>query len=408
MKPNSVLVGSALALWATILSLGAGEGESKDDRPARDITVAFQYSGIQIEPEDTLSTDLLVRNRGRSDETVLLEITEQPKDWEVQLKKYSTIVSGVFVAAGQEQTLSLSAKPKAEKGQEAKESKKLPPGTYRFAVSARTANAPPLVQQTAVTVTVLAKEKATERVTIETTYPELRGPADDKFVFSLDVRNDTDQDAVFNFKATAPPGWETSFKPAYEQKQIVSLQINANSSRTVEFQVNPPYNAQAGEYNFRVEAQAPRGKAEKDLKVVITGTYALKAGTPSGLLSLVTEKGRKATVSLLVQNKGSAPQSEISFLAFKPENWEVKFEPEKIKNLEPGGFKQVEMTITPAAQALVGDYSVSVEAQGEKANSNVEFRITIKAATTWGWIGVGIIVLVILGLAVAFKTLGRR
>ena len=33
---------------------------------------------------------------------------------------------------------------------------------------------------------------------------------------------------------TTPTGWETSFKPAYESKQISSLQINANSSKTVE------------------------------------------------------------------------------------------------------------------------------------------------------------------------------
>ena len=113
-------------------------------------------------------------------------------------------------------------------------------------------------------------------------------------------------------------------------------------------------------------------------------------------------------MSIVVQNTGSAPQSEINFQAFKPENWEVKFEPEKIKGLEPGAFKQVEMTLTPAAQALVGDYSVNAQVQGEKASRDVEFRITIKAATTWGWVGVGIIVVVIGGLAVAFKTLGRR
>lgn len=397
-----LLAGLCLAGWP----LRAAEGEAKEDRPARAITVAFQYPGITLDPDDSLSADLLVRNRGRSDETVLLDIVEQPADWEAQIKRYGTTVQGVFVAGGQDQTLTLSAKPKSE--ERSKETRKLPPGTYRFVVQARTEATPPLEQQTALTVTVQARAKGEEKVSIETSYPELRGPADDRFVFSLDIRNDTDQDAVFNFKATAPPGWETSFKPAYEQKQIVSLQINANSSRSVEFQVNPPYNAQAGEYDFHVEVQSPKARAGKDLKVVITGTYALKVGTPSGLLSLVTEKGRKANVSLLVQNRGSAAQSEISFEAFKPENWEVKFEPEKIKNLEPGAFKQVEMTITPADQALVGDYSVSVEVQGEKAHSNVEFRVTIKAATTWGWIGVGIIVLVILGLAVAFKTLGRR
>jgi uncharacterized membrane protein len=405
MKRQNWITGLAVVVLCAALAVRAAEGDARDDRPSRGLTAAFQYSGITIEAEESVSVDLLVRNRGRNDETVLLEVIEQPKDWEVQLKKFSAIISGVFVAAGQEQTLTLSAKPKGP--DTSQESRKLPPGIYRFAIKARTEDGA-LMQTSGVSVTVREKEKGKERVSIDTTYPELRGPSDDKFVFSLDVRNDTEQDAIFNFKAAGPAGWETSFKPAYEQKQIASLQINANSSKTIELQVTPPYNAKAGDYEFRVEASSPKGKAEKDLKVVITGTYSIKAGTPTGLLSLVAEKGKKATASLIVQNKGSAPQSEISLQAFKPENWEVKFEPEKIKGLEPGAFKQVEMTITPGAQALVGDYSVSIQVQGEKASHDIEFRVTIKAATTWGWIGVAIIVMVIICLAIAFKTLGRR
>jgi len=118
--------------------------------------------------------------------------------------------------------------------------------------------------------------------------------------------------------------------------------------------------------------------------------------------------GRVASVTLLVQNKGSAAQREVKFSALKPENWKVEFKPEKIENLEPGALKQVEMTMTPAEQALIGDYSVSVQVEGEKANDNVEFRVTIRAASKWGWIGVGIIVLVVVGLTVMFRILGRR
>lgn len=396
------------ALAALPLALVARAAESDAERPARGLTAAFQYPGVTLEPEDSLSVDLLVRNRGRRDETVLLEITEQPPGWDVQLKKFSAVVSGVFVAAGAEQTLSLTGKPRPpEDAGRPPAATRLPSGAHRFTVKARTPDGA-LADTTQLTVTVREKPRGRERISMETTIPELRGPSDDKFVFSLEVRNDTEQDAVFHFKGIAPPGWETSFKPAYEQKQIASLQINANSSKTVEMQVTPPYNAKAGEYEFRAEASSPKGRVERDLKVIITGTYGLKAGTPSGLLSLVTEKGRKATVSIVVQNRGSAPQGEVSLQAFKPENWEVKFEPEKIKNLEAGAFKQVEMSLTPGPQALVGDYSVNVQAQGEKASSDVEFRITIKADTTWGWVGVGLIVLVIAGLAAVFKVLGRR
>jgi uncharacterized membrane protein len=395
------LVGLIMAGGAGLWTVAAAEKESAADLPERRITAALQYPGVTLGPDDSFSVDLLIKNRGRSDETVLVEVAEKPKDWTVEIKRYGTLVSGVFVASKEDQTLTLSGKPAD------KEIKKLPPGTYRFAIKARTADNA-LTQTSAVTVTVVSAEKAAERVSIDTSYPTLRGPSGDKFQFSLDVKNDTGQDAVFNFRATAPRGWETSFKPAYESKQISSLQISAGSSKTVEMEVTPPHNAQAGEYDFKVEASTSKAKAEKDLKVVLTGTYGLKVGTPSGLLSLVTERSRKATVTLLVQNKGSAAQPEVKFSALKPENWKVEFKPEKLQNLEPGAIGQTEISITPAEQALVGDYSVSVEVEGEKANEDVEFRVTIKAASTWGWIGVGIIVLVIVGLAVIFRVLGRR
>ncbi|MCX7887200.1 MAG: NEW3 domain-containing protein [Verrucomicrobiae bacterium] len=401
MKKLLLRIGVVCLAIAAFSSVVAAEKDPASDLPERKIIVAFQYPGITLEPDDSLNVDLLVKNRGRSDETVLLELVEKPKDWNVDIKRYGTVVSGVFVASKEDQTLTVSGRPAD------KEVKRLPAGTYRFAVRAKTADGA-LTQTTALTVTVSSGEKGSERISIDTSYPTLRGPSGDKFQFSLDVRNDTGQDAVFNFRGTAPPGWETSFKPAYESKQISSLQINSGSSKTVEFEVTPPYNAQAGEYDFKVEVSSPKAKAEKELKVVLTGTYGLKVGTPTGLLSTVVERGQKAVLTLLVQNKGSAPQREVRFNAFKPENWKVEFKPEKLQNLEPGAVKQTEVTITPADQALVGDYSVAIQAEGEKANEDIEFRVTVKAAATWGWIGVGIIVVVIIGLGVVFRLLGRR
>lgn len=395
-----------LVLLSVGLACGAFGGsvvaaEAGNELPERRITAALQYPGITLSPEDSVNVDLLIKNRGRSDETVLVEVTEAPKDWEVQIKRYSTVVSGVFVASKEDQTLNLTAKPKD------KDVKKLPPGTHRFVIKAKTADGA-LEQTSGITVTVAGEQKASQRVTIDTSYPTLRGPSGDKFQFSLEVRNETDQDTVFNFRATAPPGWETSFKPAYESKQISSLQIQANQTKTIELEVTPPYNVQAGEYDFKVEVYSPKAKAEQELKVVLTGTYGLKAGTPNGLLSVVAERGQKANVTLLVQNKGSAAQREVKFSAFKPENWKVEFKPERIENLEPGAIKQVELTLTPGEQALIGDYSVSVQVEGEKANEEVEFRVTIRAASRWGWIGVGLIVLVVAGLTVMFRQLGRR
>ncbi|GAH40570.1 unnamed protein product, partial [marine sediment metagenome] len=113
-------------------------------------------------------------------------------------------------------------------------------------------------------------------------------------------------------------------------------------------------------------------------------------------------------ISIYVKNTGSATIHDIGFLSVKPENWKVEFKPEKIEVLEPGSLKQVEVSIVPAQEALVGDYAVGLNISGEKSSDDLEMRITVKASAAWGWIGIGIIVLVIVGLFGLFVSLGRR
>jgi len=370
------------------------------EKPARGLTAAMVYPGVVFGPEEKIKVDLLVKNTGRSDETVFFEIMEKPEGWDAQIKTYSNVVTGVFLSEDQERTLTFSAEPAGDK-------ERLPAGQYHFAVKARTADGV-LTRTAEVDVTVLEVQKAQGALKVNTSYPVLRGPSDSKFEFSLDVKNESEEDALVNLSAKAPEGWEVSFKPAYEEKQISSLQIKANESKTVGVEVTPPLRAEAGEYPFTVRVQTSKAKAEVDLQVVLTGTYKLKMGTLDGLLSLSAQPGKKANISLYVRNEGSAPQREISFLSFKPENWKVEFQPEKLQEVKAGEVKQVEVAITPAEEAIIGDYSVAVSAQGEKANNEAELRVTVKASSAWGWIGIAIILIVIIGLAVTFKKYGRR
>ena len=397
----------SLVLGFGVLAIGlqAAEQSKQTSKPKYAYTIAFQYPSVVLNPDDTVSIDLIVKNRGQEDLTVWFKITQEPTNWVAEIKRYGTIINGIFIASDETQTLTFSARPKDKK------LKRLPPGTYKFTIEAE-AQTPQgrLVKTTSTTVTVQKPEQAQQKIVLETSYPVLRGASDEQFEFSLDVRNDSDQDAVFNFQAEAPKGWEVSFKPAYESKQISSLQISSQSSRTVNVEVTPPYNVEPGEYTIKVRVECPKTKAqaEKDLKVIITGKYDLTISTPTGLLSYPAERGKEISIPLLVKNSGSAPQREISFTSFAPENWKVKFDPEKLEDLQPGDIKQVQVKITPAEKALIGDYSVAIQANGEKANDSVEFRITVKAPTIWGWVGVGLIALVIVGMAITFQKLGRR
>jgi uncharacterized membrane protein len=220
------------------------------------------------------------------------------------------------------------------------------------------------------------------------------------------VASKLERDAVFELFAQGPQGWEVNFKPAYEDKYISSLQLKPDASKTVAVVVNPPPGTPPGKYPVKVRVNSGDAKAEADLELDLMGTYALQAGTSNGLLSLNARQGKPANLSIYVKNTGSATNNGIKFLSFKPENWKVEFHPEKIDTLEPGELKQVEVSITPSGEALVGDYSVNVNVEGEKVSKPLEFRVTVNASSAWGWIG--IILSVVAGLAGMFHWVGRR
>jgi uncharacterized membrane protein len=379
---------------------GVEEGDDAADRPLRLVEMAVEYSGVEVPVEESVSMDVIFYNKGRSDEMVDVEVSGVAEGWTARIKTYRYTVMGVHVPSGEDKRVTFEAEP----GEGVK------PGVYNFTVKARTRDK---VFQMARAIMVRVKEKVEGKqesrgVKLTTSYPVLRGPSDAKFEFSLEVDSKLTEDAVFDLYAKGPEGWEVNFKPAYESKYISSLRIPANQKKTVAVEVKPAVLAQAGEYPVDVRVSSGDAKGEAELKVALTGTYKLEVGTPTGLLSLEARQGKAANMSVYVKNSGSAANHDIKFMTFKPENWKVEYNPESIAVIEPGDFEQVEVTVTPYEEALVGDYSVGLDVQGEKASKNIEFRVMVKASTAWGWIGIGIIVGVIAGLTGLFRWLGRR
>ena len=392
----SILLISLMVFWV-MPSLILAQEEKKDLRPERGIAVYPEYSGVTVSKGETVRLDLTLENQGRKDETIDVTISKIPKEWKATLKGGSYMVSGMYVPNGKTRNLALTLEPEKSVGV----------GTYQFVIDSKTADGKFTSTQT-LTVTVKPRTEVAEDIQLTTSYPVLRGQPDAKFEFSVDVMNKSEGDRTFNLSAVGPEKWEMNFKPSYETKQISSLRIKGGQSQAVAVEVTPLRDAAAGEYPIMVTVSSGDKKAQAKLMVALTGIYKLDAGTPTGILSLEAMPGKPANLSVFVKNTGSAVNRNVTFSSFKPENWDVTFKPEKLDALEPGALKQIEVTIKPATQALVGDYSVGLLINGEKADKTIEIRTTVKASTAWGWIGVGVILLVIGGLSGLFIWLGRR
>jgi uncharacterized membrane protein len=391
---------SLVVLTLAYLSGLCSAKEDAKNRPRRSVIMAAEYPGVEISAQEDVSMDLIFHNKGRTDETVEVWVADLPTDWKARVKTYRFTVTGIHVPAGENKNLTFEAQPP----------KDISPGKYVFRIEAQTQDGQfKMAQEILVIITGAEKKPDEDRgVRLTTSYPEIRGPSDAAFEFSMEVNSKLDIDAVFDLFAQGPKGWEINFKPAYETKFITSLRLKANQNQTIAVEVKPPPMTEAGEYPINVRVSSGDAKGEVQLAVILTGTYGLEVGTPNGLLSLDARQGKPANLSFYVKNTGSAANHDIKFMSFKPENWKVTFSPEKLDMVEPGDLKQVEMIITPYEDALVGDYSISVNVEGEKASKIIELRTTVKASAAWGWVGIGIIVAVIAGLFGIFRWLGRR
>jgi len=378
-------------------------GENTAEPPS--IAMAAQYTGIRVPRGKSIRMDLMFINRGRQGKHVSVWVSRAPQGWETHIESSQFEVTGIYVPANTEKTLTFRAVPEESVG----------PGKHLFRIAART-NDGRFSMEEKVTVEVIQKKTekySTGNVKLTAYYPVLKGPVKGEYEFSVVAKSELDRDAIFKLFATGPEGWNISFKPAYESKlrsrYISSLEIGANQSKVLDVEVKPSLSAAAGEYPLKVRVSTEGAEAETELKLILIGSYALKLGTPSGLLSLEARPGESSNVSLYVKNTGTVVNRDITFTVFKPENWKIAFKPERINAIEPNDIKQVEAVITPYEDALVGDYSLKVQAKGKEGSEDaVEFRVTVKASQVWGWAGIGIIALVILGLILTFRFLGRR
>ena len=403
---NGLLLSTAMICVVFILCTmmllppgAVGQEKEKKDLPLRAISVAPEFTGIIVPVGEEVSIDITVANQGSQDEFVDIALTQVPQGWTGRIKTYRFDVTGVFVAGDRSRSLTLQAEPGEDTG----------PGEYTFAIEGRTRDGE-LVSASRVVITVTEKKEAKKVTGVEltTSYPVLQGPTDAKFEFSLEVENKTDEESLFNLSAMGPTNWEINFKPAWEDKYISSLRLKERQKQSVAMEVRPHPLAGAGTYPIAVKVSSPVAEIEAEMTVILTGTYKIDVGTPTGLLSLTAMRGEPGNLSFFVRNSGSAAQNNLRFMSIKPENWSVEFKPETLESLSPGETKQVEMTVTPWGQALVGDYSVNVMVEGERVDKNLELRVSVKASSVWGWIGIGIIVLVLLGLVGLFVYVGRR
>ena len=243
-------------------------------------------------------------------------------------------------------------------------------------------------------------------------YPIAEGRSGDGFSFDLSIKWTGNEPIMVDLETTADyPEWDSEILGGYPQRKIFAVGLDSNDSATFTINFTPKAGnlPEPGDYSLTVTATAGDISEHVELTAKVIARYLFAFYTTSGRLNTEVTIGTENHFGLRVQNTGSTPVTDITFLVAEPKGWAIKFEPRNIDQVNPGYAAEVDLILTPSQKVVPGDYVVVLNCIGKEVGSReIELRVTVLTSTIWGWVGVIIVLLVIVGLIFMFRQLGRR
>jgi uncharacterized repeat protein (TIGR01451 family) len=389
----AAIVAAGLVLTAPSLASAQSAASEVAAKPAG-LWLTTHYPEFSAQAGKDVSVDLDLSNHGLPPQRVELGVDGLPDGWKWQIDGGGKPIGAAI--AGSDDTVDLTLKltppAKAEDGK-----------PIAFTVSAKGDGQ---ALQLPMQVTLTSIEPA--RLTMEPKLPALRGTAKSSFDYDVTLKNEGQEDSTVNLLSKAPDGFQVTFKEGYGSQELTSLPVKAGESKDLKVSVQPPDTTSAGQYPVTVAAAAGDISANANLLLDITGRPSVSLSGPQGRLSGDATAGQERTFTFTLENSGSAPARDVALSATPPSGWKVTFNPEKVENIEPGQTASVGVSMTPSAQAIAGDYMVSLRANGSGASDSASFRVTVRTSTLWGVTGLGVIGAAALMLAFAVTRYGRR
>ena len=254
-----------------------------------------------------------------------------------------------------------------------------------------------------------AEEKKIGAGDFSTDYAQQEGVAGTKFTYTTTLANNSGENMTYSLSAEgAPEGWTVTFTPSDAATATSSVPVDAGASSTIKAAVVPAQNVTAGEYPITLVAACAGETLELPVTVKITGTYGLTATTPTGNLSASAYAGETKDVALSIQNTGNIDLTAVSLSAQASTDWEITFDQDTINSIPAGGSAEVTAHITPAKDAILGDYVTVITASNDAVSSDCALRISVQNHTGWGIAAVAIIAVLVFGLALIIRRFGRR
>jgi uncharacterized membrane protein len=355
------------------------------------LTIFTTYPDQVVGTEETVTIPLTVRS-GVQAQVVNLEARETPEGWNASFRGGGRTIHSVYAEPGVDAAVDLRLEPPAD----------VAAGAYTFVAAATGAG-----EESEIPITLTVQEKLPPRMSMTVELPTLRGRPSTTFRYNVSLQNEGSDDLAVNLTSLAPAGWTVTFM--LNGQEVTDVPLAANETKRLSVEARPRSDIEAGVYPIEIYAQGSGVEATAALNAEVTGEATLVVTAPDGRLSGQAYAGDETTMTIIVQNSGSAPAQGIEMSASQPSDWTVEFEPSQIAELPPGQPVEVTAKVRPSDKAVAGDYMTTFTARtADGASESAEFRITVLTSTLWGIAGVALIAVAVGVVGLAVMRFGRR
>ena len=376
-----------------LMAASAAFGKDASPDIIKGLYLTTDFPVVQLRAGEETSLPLTIYNYGLKPQRTALTLIDAPADWKPSLEGSGKPANAAFVDYDGRASLTLKFNiPAAAK-----------PGVYKLTVNAEGEDG-----KSTLPITINLAEPLAAKLTATPKFPVLKGSPKSNFDFNVAVKNEASADTTVTLRADVPAGFTTTFKEGYNTQEITSLVIKGNESKDLTISVKPGPRAAAGPAIINLAIAGEKATVQTKLTADISGQPTISLSGQDERLSGEATAGQEKAVQMVVRNSGTAAAKGISLSASPPSGWKVTFDPKEINEIEPGGETKVAALITPAAQAISGDYVVSMRASGDGLSESANFRVSVLTSTWWGVTGLGVIAISLLVLVGAVGRFGRR
>lgn len=353
------------------------------------LSLTTPFPAVSVSPGNRVSFNLNVKTSTSA--RVDLSVAGVPSSWSATFHGGGFVVSAVQTSGTEATQVRLDVDVPAEAT-----------GTTRITVTAQGNGA-----KVELPLDIKAETNAGGEVKVESDITSQKGPSDQTFTFTVNVANQKDQDLTYSATAgQTPPGW-TVTTTLTGSSQATSATVKAGGTSSVTVSVKATDSTEAGTYPVQVVTTVGTEQFTTDFSVEITGSYAIQFSADQ-VLSARGPAGGVTEQTFTITNTGTAAVTNLRLSATPPNNWTVDFDPTETASLAPDQSVVIKARITPAGEAIAGDYSISFRATAAEANDSTDIRFTVETSLIGAIIGVVLIVAAIGGLYWVFRRYGRR